>query len=204
MSKHSRSESWGEGVEKVRSLSAVLVQGKMSSLFINDLNAGAGGMGAATQYTVNNQMVNATLMNIADTPTNVQLPGVYKVSPRRKCRAPTAWSRASKLTHDSKWPYSGIAVRSVAVWCRTRRSLEYPLCARVTTFPHCTPPSFVMVAWRSSTGRPPVRIASEWQWASSRCSPASAEETPPVLRFLEDGGKVISSGPGTLGVNALR
>lgn len=32
-------------------------------------------MGDATQYTVNNQMVNATLMNIADSPTNVQLPG---------------------------------------------------------------------------------------------------------------------------------
>lgn len=51
----------------------------MSSLFINDLDAGAGRMGSATQYTVNNQMVNATLMNIADNPTNVQLPGVYKV-----------------------------------------------------------------------------------------------------------------------------
>ena len=35
-------------------------------------------MGDGTQYTVNNQMVNATLMNIADSPTNVQLPGVYK------------------------------------------------------------------------------------------------------------------------------
>jgi hypothetical protein len=34
-------------------------------------------MGGTTQYTVNNQMVNATLMNIADSPTNVQLPGVY-------------------------------------------------------------------------------------------------------------------------------
>jgi hypothetical protein len=32
-------------------------------------------MGDSTQYTVNNQMVNATLMNIADSPTNVQLPG---------------------------------------------------------------------------------------------------------------------------------
>ena len=105
---------------------------QMSSLFINDLDAGAGRMGDATQYTVNNQvgarartgnirqaqilfadgalsvpaacsllaarhakhalptppspallpppaqMVNATLMNIADNPTNVQLPGVYK------------------------------------------------------------------------------------------------------------------------------
>lgn len=43
-------------------------------------------MGDGTQYTVNNQMVNATLMNIADSPTNVQLPGVYKneeVSPLR-------------------------------------------------------------------------------------------------------------------------
>ena len=54
----------------------------MCSLFINDLDAGAGRMGDGTQYTVNNQMVNATLMNIADNPTNVQLPGVYKnVSP---------------------------------------------------------------------------------------------------------------------------
>jgi hypothetical protein len=50
----------------------------MCSLFINDLDAGAGRMGGGTQYTVNNQMVNATLMNIADNPTNVQLPGVYK------------------------------------------------------------------------------------------------------------------------------
>jgi hypothetical protein len=50
----------------------------MCSLFINDLDAGAGRMGESTQYTVNNQMVNATLMNIADNPTNVQLPGVYK------------------------------------------------------------------------------------------------------------------------------
>ena len=41
----------------------------MCSLFINDLDAGAGRMGAGTQYTVNNQMVNATLMNIADNPT---------------------------------------------------------------------------------------------------------------------------------------
>eukprot|EP01024_Parvocaulis_polyphysoides_P075849 TRINITY_DN9819_c0_g1_i1.p1 TRINITY_DN9819_c0_g1~~TRINITY_DN9819_c0_g1_i1.p1 ORF type:complete len:216 (-),score=34.82 TRINITY_DN9819_c0_g1_i1:49-696(-) len=50
----------------------------MASLFINDLDAGAGRMGLKTQYTVNNQMVNATLMNIADNPTNVQLAGVYK------------------------------------------------------------------------------------------------------------------------------
>ncbi|KAL8089658.1 hypothetical protein AgCh_039225 [Apium graveolens] len=52
-------------------------KGKMSCLFINDLDAGAGRMGGTTQYTVNNQMVNATLMNIADNPTNVQLPGMY-------------------------------------------------------------------------------------------------------------------------------
>ena len=35
-------------------------------------------MGGTTQYTVNNQMVNATLINIVDNPTNVQLPGMYK------------------------------------------------------------------------------------------------------------------------------
>ena len=47
-------------------------------LFINDLDAGIERMGGTTQYTVNNKMVNATLMNIADNPTNVQLPGRYK------------------------------------------------------------------------------------------------------------------------------
>jgi len=34
---------------------------------------GRGPHGGTTQYTVNNQMVNATLMNIADNPTNVQV-----------------------------------------------------------------------------------------------------------------------------------
>ncbi len=63
---------------RYREASDQVKKGKMSSLFINDLDAGAGRMGLATQYTVNNQMVNATLMNIADNPTNVQLPGVYK------------------------------------------------------------------------------------------------------------------------------
>lgn len=56
----------------------LMKKNKMSALFINDLDAGAGRFGESTQYTVNNQMVNATLMNIADNPTNVQLPGVYK------------------------------------------------------------------------------------------------------------------------------
>jgi hypothetical protein len=64
--------------QRYREASDVIKKGTMCSLFINDLDAGAGRMGAGTQYTVNNQMVNATLMNIADNPTNVQLPGVYK------------------------------------------------------------------------------------------------------------------------------
>jgi len=63
--------------QRYREASDVIKKGKMCSLFINDLDAGAGRMGGTTQYTVNNQMVNATLMNIADNPTNVQLPGVY-------------------------------------------------------------------------------------------------------------------------------
>ena len=63
--------------QRYREASDIVKKGKMCSLFINDLDAGAGRMGGATQYTVNNQMVNATLMNIADNPTNVQLPGVY-------------------------------------------------------------------------------------------------------------------------------
>jgi hypothetical protein len=64
--------------QRYREAGDIIKKGRMSSLFINDLDAGAGRMGASTQYTVNNQMVNATLMNIADNPTNVQLPGVYK------------------------------------------------------------------------------------------------------------------------------
>jgi SpoVK/Ycf46/Vps4 family AAA+-type ATPase len=63
--------------QRYREASDIIKKGKMCCLFINDLDAGAGRMGAGTQYTVNNQMVNATLMNIADNPTNVQLPGVY-------------------------------------------------------------------------------------------------------------------------------
>ena len=64
--------------QRYREASDTIKKGRMCALFINDLDAGAGRMGDATQYTVNNQMVNATLMNIADNPTNVQLPGVYK------------------------------------------------------------------------------------------------------------------------------
>ncbi|KAH9328463.1 hypothetical protein KI387_000571, partial [Taxus chinensis] len=63
--------------QRYREASDIVKKGKMCALFINDLDAGAGRMGGTTQYTVNNQMVNATLMNIADNPTNVQLPGQY-------------------------------------------------------------------------------------------------------------------------------
>ena len=55
----------------------VRVRGNMAVLMINDLDAGAGRFDRMTQYTVNTQLVNNTLMNIADKPTNVQLPGSY-------------------------------------------------------------------------------------------------------------------------------
>ena len=55
----------------------VRVRGRMCALLIEDLDAGAGRVDRGTQYTVNTQLVNATLMNIADNPTNVQLPGSY-------------------------------------------------------------------------------------------------------------------------------
>ncbi|KAK1299207.1 hypothetical protein QJS10_CPB14g01626 [Acorus calamus] len=63
--------------QRYREAADIIKKGKIAVLFINDLDAGAGRMGGTTQYTVNNQMVNATLMNIADNPTNVQLPGMY-------------------------------------------------------------------------------------------------------------------------------
>ncbi|PSB20507.1 ribulose 1,5-bisphosphate carboxylase [filamentous cyanobacterium CCP2] len=56
-------------------------RGKMAVLMINDIDAGAGRVDGGTQYTVNTQLVNATLMNIADNPTNVQLPGSYDDEP---------------------------------------------------------------------------------------------------------------------------
>jgi ribulose bisphosphate carboxylase small subunit len=59
----------------------IKVQGRMSVVFINDLDAGAGRFDSGTQYTVNTQLVNATLMNIADNPHNVQLPGSYDENP---------------------------------------------------------------------------------------------------------------------------
>ena len=59
----------------------IRVRGKMVVLMINDLDAGAGRVDSGTQYTVNTQLVNATLMNIADNPTNVQLPGSYDETP---------------------------------------------------------------------------------------------------------------------------
>ncbi|KAG6418581.1 hypothetical protein SASPL_120785 [Salvia splendens] len=63
--------------QRYREAADIIKKGKMCCLFINDLDAGAGRMGGTTQYTVNNQMVNATLMNIVNNPTNVQLPGMY-------------------------------------------------------------------------------------------------------------------------------
>ncbi len=62
----------------------VRVRGQMAALMINDIDAGAGRVDAYTQYTVNTQLVNATLMNIADNPTNVQLPGSYDDTPLRR------------------------------------------------------------------------------------------------------------------------
>ncbi|MBE9125166.1 MULTISPECIES: ribulose bisphosphate carboxylase small subunit [unclassified Coleofasciculus] len=59
----------------------IKVHGKMCVLMINDLDAGVGRIDAATQYTVNSQLVNGTLMNIADKPTDVQLPGSYDSTP---------------------------------------------------------------------------------------------------------------------------
>jgi ribulose bisphosphate carboxylase small subunit len=64
----------------------IKVRGKMCVLMINDLDAGAGRFDQGTQYTVNTQLVNATLMNIADNPTDVQLPGSYDSTPL--CRVP--------------------------------------------------------------------------------------------------------------------
>lgn len=59
----------------------IKVRGKMCVLLINDLDAGAGRVDKFTQYTVNTQLVNGTLMNIADNPTDVQLPGSYDTQP---------------------------------------------------------------------------------------------------------------------------
>lgn len=82
------SENAGEPAKLIRQRyheSADLIKkGKLSTLIVNDIDAGIGRMGQSTQYTVNNQTVSATLMNIADNPTNVQLPGVYNMEETNK------------------------------------------------------------------------------------------------------------------------
>jgi ribulose bisphosphate carboxylase small subunit len=62
----------------------VKVRGKMAVLLINDIDAGIGRVDQYTQYTVNTQLVHGTLMNIADNPTNVQLPGSYDSEPTKR------------------------------------------------------------------------------------------------------------------------
>ena len=57
------------------------VRGRIAVLMINDIDAGMGRVDQFTQYTVNTQLVAGTLMNIADNPTNVQLPGSYDSEP---------------------------------------------------------------------------------------------------------------------------
>ncbi|KAK4396208.1 Ribulose bisphosphate carboxylase/oxygenase activase 1, chloroplastic [Sesamum angolense] len=86
--------SWASGEVRVRENHSSIVHSDNSSpimMSAGELESGnagepaklirqryrAGRLGGTTQYTVNNQMVNATLMNIADNPTNVQLPGMY-------------------------------------------------------------------------------------------------------------------------------
>ncbi len=59
----------------------VKIRGKMAVLMINDIDAGIGRVDGMTQYTVNTQLVHGTLMNVADNPTNVQLPGNYNDEP---------------------------------------------------------------------------------------------------------------------------
>ncbi|MBW4700104.1 MAG: AAA family ATPase [Aphanocapsa lilacina HA4352-LM1] len=59
----------------------VKVRGRVAAIVLHDIDAGAGFWSATTQYTVNTQLVNATLMAIADNPTNVQLPGSYDPTP---------------------------------------------------------------------------------------------------------------------------
>jgi ribulose bisphosphate carboxylase small subunit len=60
------------------------VHGRMAVLMINDVDAGIGRVDQYTQYTVNTQLVNGTIMNIADNPTNVQLPGSYNQEPTQR------------------------------------------------------------------------------------------------------------------------
>jgi ribulose bisphosphate carboxylase small subunit len=63
---------------------SVKVNGRMAVLMINDIDAGMGRIDQFTQYTVNTQLVAGTLMNIADSPTNVQLPGSYDSEPTQR------------------------------------------------------------------------------------------------------------------------
>ncbi|VAH92451.1 unnamed protein product [Triticum turgidum subsp. durum] len=90
--------------QRYREAADMIKKGKMCCLFINDLDAGAGRMGGTTQYTVNNQMVNATLMNIADAPTNVQLPGMYDDEVRKWVTSTGIENIGKKLVNSRDGP----------------------------------------------------------------------------------------------------
>lgn len=62
-----------------RAAQVMQTEGRPACLIINDLDAGAGRVKNTTGYTVNTQMVSATLMNLADHPTDVQV-GEYWVA----------------------------------------------------------------------------------------------------------------------------
>jgi len=62
-------------------------RGKLSALVINDIDAGLGRMGN-TQVTVNNQIVQATLMNLCDNPIFVSLGQSWGKAERRITRVP--------------------------------------------------------------------------------------------------------------------
>jgi hypothetical protein len=81
---------------------------------------GRGGFDAMTQYTVNTQLVNNTLMNIADSPTNVQLPGSYDDQPIQ--RVPIIVTVTQRLQHPVRTSGAGWPHGEVLLVPRSQRS----------------------------------------------------------------------------------
>ncbi|CAL5059246.1 unnamed protein product [Urochloa decumbens] len=172
--------------QRYREAADIVRKGKMCVLFINDLDAGAGRMGGTTQYTVNNQMVNATLMNIADNPTNVQLPGMYNracpslsqatTSPRctRRSSATAGW------TSSTGRPPGRTALESARASSARTTSLTRPSSSWST--PSQASPSTSSA--RCAPGCTTTRCGGGWPRPASRTSPGSSSTQGRARRRL--------------------
>ena len=169
-----------------RAAQVMLTEGKPACLIINDLDAGAGRVKNTTGYTVNTQMVSATLMNLADHPTDVQV-GEYWVAshlPRVPIiiTANDLSTLYAPLVRDGRmdkfcWhPTRADLAHMVRSWFKHQR----PPLKKISVIRNCYEDSYIALASPVLSLSPPhsdphrAKLPSSRRWA--RCSPTTASQ----------------------------